>query len=138
MKGPWHYTEAERLLVAASETLEESPDETVGALLQRALVHATLAAAAASTVHAFFDDDEPELWAQAFNDDDGPDDAIVETPEQSAAIVDTNLSRMGATLGGEAEIFDGQQGDLQQAYVRNRAEGRDPVESAARAIVGLT
>lgn len=38
----------------------------------------------------------------------------------------------------EAEIFDGQQGSMQRDYQRNRAQGRDQVESAARAIMGLT
>lgn len=168
MRGSWHFTEAERLLTEAAALQLDVEDPCAGPALQRALVHATLAAAAASTVNAFLDDDEPEAWAQAFAngmvdepacricgctqnracvggcswvpDPVGPlcSACAVETAEQSAAIVDANLSQMGVTLGGEAVIFDGQQGDMQQAYERNRAEGRDPVESAARAIVGLT
>lgn len=98
MKGAWHYTEAERLLTEATEALDASPEDE-SPLLQRALVHATLAAAAANTVCAFLDDDDPAAWAQAFGN--GVLEAeIVETPEQSAAIVDGNLDRMGVTLGG--------------------------------------
>jgi hypothetical protein len=92
MRGAWHYTEAERLLTEGSgEPL----------LLQRALVHATLAAAAANTVNAFLDDDEPDAWLKAFEAGHVLEAEIVETPEQSAAIVDANLARMGVTLGGE-------------------------------------
>lgn len=188
MNGPWHYTEAERLIAGLNRGSfgDGSPivrQDDVPAILL-AQVHATLAAASASTVLAFFDAGGPELWAEAFsgeqwacrkcgctqdraciggcswvNDPEGGwlcsrCAAPVETPEQSEAnatpgyagddeqgqVLPSASASASASLPqpAEAEIFDGQQGDLQAAYVRNRAEGRDPVESAARAIVGLT
>jgi len=82
MNGPWHYKESERLLAEArGEPARHDESNPVAAIiLAEALVHAVLANAAAATVCAFSEEDDPDRWARAFADD-GP----VETPEQSTA-----------------------------------------------------
>lgn len=95
MNGPWHYTEAERLLAEASEQLDEFPDEPIAPLLQRALVHATLASTAATAQSQLFDDEDTTEWLRAFG----------ELAEQRAA------ADGGHPL--DAEIVEGEQGDLQ-------------------------
>lgn len=122
MKGPWHYKEAERLGQLATDKSDrlankgamvanqaEVEQRTISQLIALAQVHATLAVAASTTTHAFFDVELPVEWAQAF-----------------------------ANGVAEAEIVETPQGRMRQDYKRNRAQGRDQVESAARAMLGLT